>query len=418
MAIKPQFSFILLLSFCFRFALSQDTLTLSVLQADSIFLKNSYYLLASAMNIEAQKAMIIQAKLYPNPIFTGEINAIDPQNEKTFHVGQSGEKNFQLEQLILLGGKKKLEIEMAKTNAGIAELEFQRLVQNLKFQLHSSLISVGQQEFLLEKYNQHLVLLDSLLSAYQAQVDKGNIALKELVRLKGAYLNLNNERAQLLNDYFNTQAIIQKITQISSTIHFESTEGDISRYIKPVLLEELNATASESRPDLLLIKSNNLLAQQFLQYQKKLAIPDINVFTAYDQRGGAFINQVNTGLALPLPVWNRNQGAVASARYRVQEANYQLLAMQNDVNREIQNAYSHYTQTVTEYQKARTIYNQDFETTFQGMTDNFRKRNVSIIEFIDFFESYTSVLTEIARIKTQLVYSAEQLNLLVGKELY
>lgn len=52
------------------------------------------------------------------------------------------------------------------------------------------------------------------------------------------------------------------------------------------------------------------------------------------------------------------------------------------------------------------------------MSLNFQKRNVSIIEFIDFFESYNDVLAELMRIKTQLVISAEQINLLTGKDIY
>lgn len=90
--------------------------------------------------------------------------------------------------MIRLGGKRKSEIEMAKTDVKLAKLEFQQLVRQLKFRLHSDLFALGQQKFLLETYNKQLVLLDTILSSYQVQTDKGNIPLKELVRLKGAYL--------------------------------------------------------------------------------------------------------------------------------------------------------------------------------------------------------------------------------------
>lgn len=397
---------------------AQDTLKINIRQADGIFLKNSYYLLASSMNIEAQKAQIIQAKLYPNPIFTADFNAFNSENNKVFQLGENGQKTFQFEQLILLGGKRKSEIEMAKTNVAIAELEFQQLNRNLRYQLHSSLFTAGQQEFLLKKYNQQLTLLDSLLSAYQTQVNKGNIPLKELVRLKGAYLKLNNDRAELLKEYFTTQSTLQKILQVSAIVKFEFSEDDIAQYVKLISLNELKTTASANRPDLLIIQQNNLFSQQYLQYQKKLAVPDISLFTSYDQRGGAFQNQVNAGISIPLPLWNRNQGNIKSAQYKLQESKYQTQSLQNEIDTEIQNAYSYYSQTISEYKKASNLYNQDFEITIKGMADNFQKRNVSIIEFIDFFEAYNEVLTELTRIKTQLVTSAEELNLLTGKDIY
>ena len=95
-----------------------------------------------------------------------------------------------------------------------------------------------------------------------------------------------------------------------------------------------------------------------------------------------------------------------------------LKALENELQNKLQNTFSFYRQTVNEYQKAEKLYNTDFEGTLMGMNDNFKKRNVSIIEFIDFFESYNDALTELSRIKTQLVNCAEELNILTGKDIY
>ncbi len=396
----------------------QDTLRINLQQADSIFISNNFYLLASSMNIEAQKAQIIQAKLYPNPVFTADFNAYDPDNNKFIHVGQTGQKSFQLEQLIVLGGKRKPEIEMAKTNALIAGLEFQQLTRQLKFRLHSGLFAIGQQQLLLSRYNSQMALLDTLLAVYQIQADKGNIPLKDVVRLKGAYLKLNNDRAELYKQYYEAQAGLQTLLQTSSWIEFQFSKQEIEQYIKPNVLPDLKSEALLNRPELLLTQQDKILAEQYLKSQKRSATPDINLFTSYDQRSGPFNNQINTGLAIPLPLWNRNQGNIKSAQFRLKEADYNLQAMQNEIMSSLQNTYAFYAQTVSEYQKATALYNEDFEVTVKGMTVNFQKQNVSIIEFIDFFEAYNEVLTELTRIRTQLVESAEQLNLLIGKDIY
>ena len=408
----------LIFSFSVLSVSAQDTLKIDIRQADSLFLKKNFYLLASSMNIEAQKAQIIQAKIYPNPIFTADLNAYDPDNNRVFHVGRTGEKGFQLEQLILLGGKRKSEIDIAKTNAKIAELEFQQLFRQLKFRLHTDLFSIGQQEFLLQKYNGQLDLLSTLLTTYQSQADKGNIPLKDVVRLKGAYLKLNNDRAELLKDYFATRNSLQTLLQTSSIIEFQFSEDEVEKYIRVKTLDDIQNEALQNRPDLLIIQQNKTLAEQYLQYQKRLAVPDINLITSYDQVGGAFSNQLNVGFSMPLPLWNRNQGNIKTSQFRIKEAEYNLQAVLTDISSSIQSAFALYTQTVSEYQKSKALYNQDFETTVKGMTENFQKRNVSIVEFIDFFEAYNGVLTELTRIKTQLITSGEQINLLTGKEIY
>jgi len=397
---------------------ASETLKLNINQADSIFLNNNFYLLASNMNIEANKAQIIQAKSYPNPIFTADFNAYDPDNNKLFHVGNTGQKGFQFEQLILLGGKRKLEIEMAKTNTKIAELEFQQLLRELKFKLHTNLYAIGQQQFLLARYNSQLALLDTLLNSYQIQVDKGNIPLKDVVRLKGAYLKLNNDRAGVLKQYYTSQSIVQTLLNTPFIIEFQFDEVDIEQYIKTIALTEISNEALNNRPELLIIEQDKQLAQQFLSYQRRQSIPDANLFTSYDQRGGAFNNQLNAGIAIPIPLWNRNKGNIKTSQFKLSEAEYLFQSTQNEITKDIQNNYFLYNHTVTEYQKSKLLYNQDFEITVEGMVDNFQKRNVTIIEFIDFFEAYNEVLTELTRIKTELVLTGEQLNLLIGKDIY
>ncbi len=409
---------LILILFVYQGVFASDTLKISIKQADSIFLVNNYDLLASAMNIDVQRAQIIQAKLYPNPVITADFNAYDPQYGRVAHVGKTGEKVFQFDQLILLGGKRKSQIELAKSNAVIAEIEFQDLVRQLKFQLHSSLYFINEQAFLLSKYNQQLALLDTILLAYDVQVKKGNIPLNYLVRLKGVYLNLNNSRASVFKHYFEEMAKVQTILQINKTIDPVILDAKIYSSIKLIELNELVDIALQNRPDYLISIQNKTMAEQYYNYQRKMAIPDLNIFTSYDQRGGAFTNQLNLGVSMPLPVWNRNQGNIKSAKMDVKQKEYSAESLKNNLLFEVQNYYSFYNQTIIEYRKTSQLYNQDFETTLIGMSDNFQRGNVSLIEFVDFFESYNNALAEIARIKIQIAFSEEQLNLSIGKEIF
>ncbi len=395
-----------------------DTLKLRISEADSLFLVNSYQLLAASLNIDAQQAQVIQAKLFPNPIFTADLNAYSSSSPTPFNIGRAGQKGFQLEQLIRLGGKRKEEIELAKSDVKIAELEFQEILRQLKFQLHTSLHALNQQKTLLKNYNTQLALLDTLLKAYDEQVLKGNLPLKDLVRLKGVYLNLNNDKAELLKDYLEEMTKVQTILQSDKFILPIITESDIATAIKDKSLADLQAETLVNRADYLIAKEYESAANTNLRLQKKNAIPDVNFFTYYDQRGGAFANQFNVGVAVPLPLWNRNQGNIKTANIRVEQSGYFELAKKFELLTEVQNNFYLYQETVREYNKSKELYNADFELTLKGVSDNFLRRNISIIEFIDFFEGYNQAVAEIARIKIQLATSAEQLNLTIGKEIF
>ena len=88
----------------------QDTLPLRLNDAERIFLDSNYQLLAQKYNIDAQKALIIQARLWPNPnlsISRGPVipiydpNSQYPHSNFFFH----SENSVGLSQLILLAGK-------------------------------------------------------------------------------------------------------------------------------------------------------------------------------------------------------------------------------------------------------------------------------------------------------------------------
>ena len=405
--------------FCFTLfsGFSQrDTLSLTINQADKMFLSANFQLMASSMNIEAQKAQEIQAKLYPNPVLTADFNAIDPENNQAFHVGSSGQQSVQLEQLIILGGKRKAQMDLAKTSTQMAELALQDLLRQLKYQLHTGLFLLSQKQLLISKYDKQRSLLDEIVSAYEKQVPKGNIPLKDLVRLKGVYLNLSNERAAIYGDYFDQMTKVQTLLQTKKIVSPIVSDAEIRAFVLPVNVEDLYQEAIANRPDLLMSQKDLVFAQQYFSLQQKLAKPDITLFASYDQRGGAFQRQVNLGFAVPLMFWNKNQGNIKTAQAQIQSKNFEYEGLKSQVLAEVNGTYLQYQQTVKEYMKNSKLYNDDFEITLKGMSDNFQKGNVSVLEFVDFFESYNNALSEMARTKIQLATSIEQIKLSTGKE--
>ena len=65
---------------------ASDVLKINLQQADSLFQANNYNLLASSMNIEAQKAMVLQAKLFQNPVLTTSLHVYDTDTKKLFNL--------------------------------------------------------------------------------------------------------------------------------------------------------------------------------------------------------------------------------------------------------------------------------------------------------------------------------------------
>ncbi len=250
-------------------------------------------LLAEQFNITAAQAAVIQAKIWELAYVSAELNAINPQNNKVFDVGENGQKVLAIQPLIYLGGKKKNEVAFAKANVTIAELQFEQLLRNLKYQLAQTFYIVFFDKQKVASLESQIGILDTLLINYSIQANKGNIPLREVVRLQSLVLNLKNDRNNLLKDIIETQQTLALLTGISEPIAPQLNENGLINTFKnkPVSKENLMSLALSNNLDYLTAIKVSESQELFLKWQKSLATPDVTAGASYDQRGGAFNEQ-------------------------------------------------------------------------------------------------------------------------------
>ena len=92
-----------------------DTISISIDSAEHIFLNNNLQLLAQKYNVDAQKALIIQAKLYPNPNFSFSTVLYQTETKKFLPAGNEGEIQSSISQMIILANKRNKQIKIAET---------------------------------------------------------------------------------------------------------------------------------------------------------------------------------------------------------------------------------------------------------------------------------------------------------------
>ncbi|MEI9917352.1 MAG: TolC family protein [Bacteroidota bacterium] len=386
--------------------------------AEKMFAEKNLLALAQEYQVEATKALEIQARLYPNPVVSGEINAVDPQNEKYFHTGRTGEKTLAVEQLILLGGKRRKEIELSRQNSMIAGFQFEDLLRNLKLELRNNLYQVYFNQLAVRKFNQQLGLLDSIIVSYDTQAKKGNIPYKEVIRLKSIYIRINNEKTNFINEILDQEKKLQILLQTTDFVTPDLDLTSWNRFQRQHPVDSLVEVALDSRPDYKIAKATINYANLNLQYQKRLAIPNATLGGGYDQRGGAFNNQINLTLSMDLPLLNRNQGNIRYAESTAKSVVVLEQQAKSSVQAEVTNSWLAMNRSIQEYNKARTMYNEDFATVFNGVSVNFQRRNITLLEFVDFFESYNETIINMNHIERQVALSAEQLNYSIAYPLY
>jgi cobalt-zinc-cadmium efflux system outer membrane protein len=397
------------------YAQAPQNMVLTIQQAEELFFKNNFMLLARQYNINRSEAAIIQAKLYPNPEISADMIAYEGQNNNYFPTGRQGNFAAGLEQLIIIGGKRRSQIELARLDKKMAEAELTDLTRNLQLEIWDAFYTLHNQQEIIEKYNKLLDKLSSLITSYEAQVAKNNIALKDLVRLKSVYVKINNDKSEESAVLIAQQQKLNILLGVTANTQALYTTADANVFAaRPLLYDYMLEQSFKNRPDLSQAKLAVQSADVNLQLQRRQVVPDVTLRAGYNQQGDAFNRQYNVGLSIPLPIFDRNRGNIQAAKIQQDATNKNVAYKQLEVENEVLAAYQNFTRSVDEYKRISALVNQDFDVVFNGIDANFRKGNVSMIEFTDFFEAYNEAQTEVERVKRQLAVAAAQINYVTG----
>ncbi len=398
-------------------AIPTDTLRITLREAEAMLLQNNTQLIAQKYGIEAAKADAIQAGLFPNPVFgfEGTLHG----DGKWFDMGSEGEKAFGIDQTFAIAGQRGLAQSLAQEQTKMTERQYYDLLRSLRFELRKKYYSIAYGIRSYSTLTNQLIILGSMIAGYEEQLLKNNVALKDLVRLKTLYYQVNNDRTDIWTDIVSNRLDLQALLRTTAIIIPEIATTDVEKYALAGLSpDSLALTAEQNRPDVQIAESIAEQGRINLELQNRLGIPDVTLGIHYDQNGSYVPNYTSLQLSVPLPIFNRNQGASESARWRLKQAEEQLQQQKRTVRSETLAAYEKTRIIEEEYKKIDTNFRKQSEMLNEGMVENYRKGNISLLEFSDFFESYTQSILQINRLSISRLAAYEELNYVAGAELY
>ena len=397
-----------------------DTVSLSFPVAEKIFLQNNLSLLASKYGIDANKALIKQAKLWDNPILTTDQNIYDKDGGFFKHNSQTGTIYVQVMQLIKTAGKRNKAAQIAFDNTTISQEQFDDLLRTLRYVLRGDLLEVSHLMKIKIVYTREIEEVNKLVKGMDLQLQIGNVSVKDNLRIKALLFSLQNELVTADAQLLPLQSEIKLLLNNNET-----------KFISPALLykfgelttasipntDSLIQEALTNRPDAKIAQTAGALQNHNLNYQKALAKPDVSVGTEFDQRSSYAPNYVGLAISLPLNIFNRNQGNIASAKFLIQ----QQQAVTDFTNAKIKNDIVSAVSKFVFYQgvnnRGQLDFSQQYDTLFTNMLKSYQNRQLSLLEFIDFMDAYKDTKLKLIEQHNGLIHAAEDLNYTVGNDI-
>ncbi|MDE3235545.1 MAG: TolC family protein [Bacteroidota bacterium] len=400
---------------------SKDTLSLSLQQAEKQFIDSNFLLLAAHYNVDAQKALIQQARLWQNPVLNSD--QMIAANGKFVSYTKDASGNFQgqyyvqVQQLIMTARKRGKLIDIATTNAKIAELQLQDVLRNLRYQLHQDYFTLQQQLQLLPIYQNQLNQLNILVNGMQSQLNAGNIAQKDFVRMQALAIALQQDIVDLKKSIADTQNDLKTLLQIKdANLFVKPTEGLSSQTVAlPESEESLLNIAKQQNPYFLLQQTQTQLQQQNLNYQKALRVPDVTLGPNFDRNSNFAPNYFGLGISLPLPILNKNQGNIKSAEYNIKQQQAITQNAETELKNNISNAYYKLSVTLQQNNNTQKEFYNKYSNIYTNMLESYKQRQIGLLEFLDFFNDYISSQQRFIQQQLNLVLANEELNYYLGK---
>jgi len=387
-----------------------DTLKITVKEAEDQFLKNNLQIIIQRFNIDNASAQIITARLFPNPDFNfnNGIHTNDVTQGPAYK-----DQSASVSQLFTTAGKRNKNIQLAKIGVEQARDQFFDLLRTLKFTLRNDFYTIYFNEQSAKVYSDEISSLQKTLSVFKEQYAKGNIAQKEVLRIQSQLYTLQAEYNNLQVGIDTVQREFRILVKAKPGIYVAPVYTynlDGKTIIELVPYQRLLDSAYTNRYDLKLAKSTVDYNNMNLQLQKATSIPDFSLSLNYDKYGSYGTNFLGAGIEFNLPFFNRNQGNIKQARIAIDQSQVQLQSQQDKIESDVATDYKGALRLEKLYNSFDPQFKLDFNHLIQEVVKNYEKRNISLLEFLDFYDSYKTNTLQLNTIELNRVTSLEQLN--------
>ena len=377
--------------------------SLSLEKAVNTAIKNNTELKILAKKIAVNKAIKLQKGLLPNPQFGLEAENILGNND--FSGFNGSELTASFSQDILLAGKiSKLE-KIADSEISLAEWNYEEkrleIITNVK---KAFITALGTQK-LIEKNNELINISNKFINSLKKRVSKGKISPAEVSR---AQVILNSLKIDINKLKFEYDASVFKLKTLlnEKNLSFSLLEGN---------LKQINTIPNY---DSLLSKlSNNPKLKRYIteydkqtaviNYEESKSIPNLTVSLDFRKLNEVNANTFLVGVSLPLPIFNRNQGSIQSAKIMLDQKKIEFNNEKNNLTLQLNLNYNKLKMLLTSAERLKSESLPVAEEAFKIINEGNSVGRFTILDVLDtqrtLFEIQNQYLTILKDINTTII---------------
>jgi cobalt-zinc-cadmium efflux system outer membrane protein len=374
-------------------------------EAIAMAIRENATLRAKELEFRSVQANEITAALRPNPTASYNADQLGGTTAEPQHTVAIG-------QLIETGGKRQRRIESARATSRVTGFELADVRRQIVYQVRKAFtdIQIGQASLVLA--DQNLKSLDDVERIQRFRAERGDISELELLRIQIQRFAFERDAADARQAVAAARVALRGVLGPARVADDVEITGDLGfREVRPTRAE-LEQAALANRPDVRAAEAARGRARANFDLARANASWDFSPQVSYQRIGND--NTIGFGIAVPLRIFDRNQGEIARTRAEMDRADAARDAAVIQAVTEVNAVLTTLAAQADKLRMLREVYLPKAQQARDTVEFAYRRGGLSLLDFLDAQRTYRETALEQLRALGTYVTAVDQLEAAVG----
>jgi len=344
---------------------------------------------AQRYNVSIAQAAIAAAREFSNPKLDlsadSDISSLRTSERQASHYGAA------LTQTIETGGKRGARQLIARQNHAAAAATLESFLNNLKLDAAAAFAEAIALSRTADQKRQSAEFLANLVRAQRERLRVGDVGQVDVLQ------------TQVEEQQFQTEVLAAESEAANAALALNSFVGrdrEQTRFIprgnldlpgRDFDLSKLVGEALQNRGDLVALRRTRDSAQSGVRLAKVNRVPDVDVGLGWTRatKSEATLDPtpefdtLGLTVSLPLPLWNRNKAAIATARFTAEQAQKQLESAELKAEVQLRQAFTAYRSAVERLNHYRGTILKDADAVLEAKRFSYQRGQATLLELLE-----------------------------------
>jgi len=391
----------------------QTSRELSIEKAVSLAVQNNPELKTLRYEIDALGAAKIQSGLMPNPEFAVEAENIF--GSKDFNGFDNSEITAVLSQDILLAGKISKQVKVAESNISLAEWDYETRRIEIITDVRKTFQQALTTQVMIAKNEELIEISEEFITNLKKRVDAGKISPAEVSRARIILNSLKIELNRLLSEFEIRKSELNSLIYQPDLV-IESLEGELShKFAAPEydpLFDQL-----KNNPKLKRYESEYDKQEAVINLEESKSIPNLTLSAGFKRLNDAKANTFLIGAAIPLPIFDRNQGSIQEAKIRFDQKKIEYETVKNRLTLQLNVLYKRLNTLIEIADQLNNESIPEAEEAFKVIKEGNLVGRFAIIDVLDAERTLFELQNQYLNIIGQIHSTQTEIEGLIAKEI-